>query len=93
VYDSGCAVGAAVVNDKDMKTFFESEDGSDDFLNVLLLVVSGNNDDAVARIHICYTLVDAKVEKLFQTWKKRTFILLSSLFSLLCGASPATARD
>ena len=50
----GCgAVGRPVVNDQYMETFLQPEDGPDDFLDVLLLVVGGYDYDAVTRVHSC----------------------------------------
>ena len=50
-HDVGRAVGRTIVNHKDVKRFFQREYRTDNFLYVLFLVVSGNNDDAVTRSH------------------------------------------
>ena len=51
-FDDLCrAVGRPVVDDEDMETFLQAEDGADDFLDILLLVVGRDDDDAVACIH------------------------------------------
>ena len=49
--DGGCAVRRTVVDDQNVETFFQPEDGADDFLDVLLLVIRRDNDDTVASMH------------------------------------------
>ena len=59
------AVGTAVVDDEDMEALVEGEHGSDDFLNVLLLVVRGYDNYTVAGGHRYCSLSDAKVIFIF----------------------------
>ena len=50
--DNGCrSVGGAIVDDEDMKTFGQAEYGSDNLLDVFLLVVCRNDYNAVAFVH------------------------------------------
>ena len=50
--NDGCgAVRTAVIDDQDVKTLIQREDGTDDFLHVLFLIVRRNDDDAVGFVH------------------------------------------
>ena len=53
VYNGSRAVGTSVVNDKDVETLVECEHRTYDILYVLLLIICGNDNYAVAIIHIC----------------------------------------
>ena len=47
VYDGGGAVWTSVVDDQDMETFLQAEDGTDDFLDILFFVISRYDNDTV----------------------------------------------
>lgn len=50
--DNGCrAIRTAVVDDKDVKALLQGEDGTYDVLDILFLVVSGNDYDRVTFMH------------------------------------------
>ena len=46
-HDVGCSVRASVVDDKDVESFLQRSDGSDDGLDVLFLVVGRDDDNGV----------------------------------------------
>ena len=45
-------IGAAVVDNQDVETFGEGKHGTDNLLDVLLLVICGDNYNAIAGSHI-----------------------------------------
>ena len=56
------AVWTAIVDDQNVEALIQREDGADDFLHVLFLVIGGYNDDRVAFVHNDMSfLCDAKV--------------------------------
>ena len=67
------AVGRTVVNDQDMKLLFQSEHGPDNLLDVLLLVVGGDDNNAVAWVHTMICISERK---------GRHFFLWSQTFAL-----------
>ena len=50
--DGGGAVGRAVFDDEDIEGLLQTKDGADDVLNILFLVIRGDDNDAVALLHI-----------------------------------------
>jgi hypothetical protein len=64
VHDLCRTVRAAVIDDEYMEALLQTENGPNDFLNILFFVVGGNNDDAVAGIHVNWFYI-AKIGILF----------------------------
>ena len=62
LHDGSGAVRTSVVNHKNVETLVKTEDSPDDFLDVLLLVVSGDYYYTVAFIH--FLVIDSLLEKL-----------------------------
>lgn len=53
----GCgAVWTAVINNQDVKKLVQCEDGTDNLLDVFLLIVRWNDDDAIAFVH-CFIIL------------------------------------
>ena len=50
-HDVGRTVGTAVVNYKNMEAFLQAKDGADNLLHVLLLVIRGDNNYRITRMH------------------------------------------
>ena len=58
----GRAIRRAVVDNQDMKCFLEAENGPDDVLDIFLLVVRRNNDNAI-RFHTLYLYLTRSEER------------------------------
>ena len=64
-YDIGCAVRTAVVYDKNVKTFFQREDGPDNVFHVLLFVIGRDDNYRITFMHSQLSLLSCKIKKIY----------------------------
>ena len=57
-HDARRAVGRAIINHEDMESLFEREHGTNDFLDILFLVVGRNDNYAITLFHGVVELSD-----------------------------------
>ena len=51
MHDRSCSGGRAVVDDEDVESLLERENGTNNFLDILLLVVGRDDNNTVAGMH------------------------------------------